>query len=48
MEYKIKSIPFKTTPEQIISLAQIIIKMNYEKVNQKFIIAASKLAQTDQ
>lgn len=40
--------PFKTTPEQIVNLASIVIAMVNAGLDQAFVAAASELARTDQ
>lgn len=41
-------IPFKTTPEQVMKLASIMVEMNRVGLDSNFIVAASELARTDQ
>lgn len=41
-------IPFKTTPEQIIRLATIMVEMDKAGLDDRFIVAASELARNDQ
>ena len=41
-------IPFKTTPEQVMKLASIMVEMDRVGLGSNFIVAASELARTDQ
>ena len=41
-------IPFQTTPEQIMTLATIMVKMEKAGLDQNFIVEASELARSDQ
>ncbi|MBL9109028.1 MAG: helix-turn-helix transcriptional regulator [Myxococcales bacterium] len=41
-------IPFKTTPEQIMNLASIVVEMKAAGVDPKFIVNVFELARTDQ
>lgn len=41
-------IPFKTTPEQVMALASIMVEMGAAGLDQEFIVTASELARTDQ
>ena len=41
-------IPFKTTPEQVMSLASIMVGMKAAGVDPEFIVKVSELARTDQ
>jgi DNA-binding phage protein len=41
-------IPFKTTPEQVMKLAAIMVDMEGAGLDRDFIVAASELARTDQ
>jgi DNA-binding phage protein len=41
-------IPFKTTPEQVMKLASIMVEMNRVGLDSNFIVAASELARADQ
>lgn len=41
-------IPFKTTPEQVMNLASIMVAMKTAGVEPAFIVKASELARTDQ
>ena len=41
-------IPFKTTHEQVMSLASIMVEMRAEGVDPEFIVNVSELARTDQ
>jgi len=42
------TIPFKTSPEQVMRLASIMMEMEKSHLDQRFIVAASELARTDQ
>jgi len=42
------TIPFKTSPEQVMRLASIMMEMEKSQLDQRFIVAASELARTDQ
>jgi len=41
-------IPFKTTPEQVMKLASIMVEMEASGLERDFIVAASDIARTDQ
>lgn len=41
-------IPFKTTPEQVLNLASIMVDMRAEGLDDAFIVKASELARVDQ
>ena len=41
-------IPFRTTPDQVMRLASIMIEMGKAGLDENFIVAASELARTDQ
>ena len=41
-------IPFKTTTEQVMKLASIMVEMEGAGLDRQFIVAASELARTDQ
>ena len=41
-------IPFRTTPEQIMTLATIMVKMEKTGLDRNFIVEASELARSDQ
>ncbi len=41
-------VPFKTTPEQVMKLAQIMVAMKKAKLDESFIVAASDIAREDQ
>lgn len=41
-------IPFKTTPEQVVALASIVVAMKNAGLGEEFIVAAFELAGTDQ
>jgi len=41
-------IPFKTTPEQVMNLATIMVEMGRAGLDQDYIVAASELARIDQ
>jgi hypothetical protein len=41
-------IPFKTTPEQVMKLAEIMVAMKKAKLDQSFIVAASDIAREDE
>lgn len=42
------TIPFKTSPEQVMRLASIMMEMEKAQLDRRFIVAASELARTDQ
>lgn len=41
-------IPFKTTPDQTLNLASIMVEMKNAELNNEFIVKASDLARIDQ
>ena len=42
------TIPHKTTPEQIVQLATIVVEMDHSGLDREFIVAADELGRTDQ
>jgi hypothetical protein len=42
------TIPFKTSPEQVMRLASIMVEMERAQLDRQFIVAASELARSDE